>query len=276
LLSLEGTVLKSDIEGSIIVRCELSGMPQCEIGINESLMVQESERIRFDSKNSELGTSSAFENMSFHQCVRLQNFAKNRTISFVPPDGEFVLLQYRTAKIQSPFQIFTRIKQINNIQIGLTVQVLAQFANSILCTDIVIFIPTPPGTLKCRIGLVGKNGKAKFDSTKGGIIWKAKKWPGKEERELVVIIALVPNSKVSQRDQPPITLQFSMPVAISGLQVTHLKVTEKSGYEISRWIKYITEVGYFHKRITYPIWFFKQQAVTNQIMCRFMIIIIKS
>jgi hypothetical protein len=30
----------------------------------------------------------------FHQCVRLTDFDATRTISFVPPDGEFELMRY--------------------------------------------------------------------------------------------------------------------------------------------------------------------------------------
>ena len=33
--------------------------------------------------------------MKFHPCVRLSNFANDRSISFIPPDGEFDLLSYR-------------------------------------------------------------------------------------------------------------------------------------------------------------------------------------
>ena len=33
--------------------------------------------------------------MKFHQCVRLSRFENDRTISFIPPDGEFELMSYR-------------------------------------------------------------------------------------------------------------------------------------------------------------------------------------
>ena len=32
------------------------------------------------------------EDMKFHQCVRLARFEKDRTISFIPPDGAFDLM----------------------------------------------------------------------------------------------------------------------------------------------------------------------------------------
>lgn len=33
--------------------------------------------------------------MKFHQCVRLSRFDNDRTISFIPPDGDFELMSYR-------------------------------------------------------------------------------------------------------------------------------------------------------------------------------------
>merc|ERR1711892_219676 len=35
------------------------------------------------------------EGVKFHQCVRLSRFDNDRTISFIPPDGEFELMSYR-------------------------------------------------------------------------------------------------------------------------------------------------------------------------------------
>ena len=39
--------------------------------------------------------SVELEDVKFHQCVRLSRFDNDRTISFIPPDGEFELMAYR-------------------------------------------------------------------------------------------------------------------------------------------------------------------------------------
>jgi Adaptor complexes medium subunit family len=39
--------------------------------------------------------SVELEDIKFHQCVRLARFENDRTISFIPPDGEFELMSYR-------------------------------------------------------------------------------------------------------------------------------------------------------------------------------------
>jgi hypothetical protein len=40
------------------------------------------------------GTGIELADITFHQCVKLGKFDSDRTISFVPPDGEFVLMKY--------------------------------------------------------------------------------------------------------------------------------------------------------------------------------------
>ena len=41
------------------------------------------------------GKTVVMEDVKFHQCVRLSRFESDRTISFIPPDGESELMSYR-------------------------------------------------------------------------------------------------------------------------------------------------------------------------------------
>lgn len=43
----------------------------------------------------EKNKSVELEDVKFHQCVRLSRFENDRTISFIPPDGESELMSYR-------------------------------------------------------------------------------------------------------------------------------------------------------------------------------------
>lgn len=81
-----GSVLRADVDGHILMRAYLSGTPECKFGLNDKLVIDKSER----------GISDAVEldDCRFHQCVRLNEFDSTRTISFVPPDGEFELMRY--------------------------------------------------------------------------------------------------------------------------------------------------------------------------------------
>lgn len=42
------------------------------------------------------------EDVRFHQCVRLSRFESERTIAFIPPDGDFELMSYRLTSHVKP------------------------------------------------------------------------------------------------------------------------------------------------------------------------------
>ena len=65
------------------------GMPELKLGLNDKLMFEATGRPQTKGKAVEL------EDIKFHQCVRLARFENDRTISFIPPDGEFDLMNYR-------------------------------------------------------------------------------------------------------------------------------------------------------------------------------------
>jgi AP-2 complex subunit mu-1 len=68
------------------MRAYLSGMPECKFGLNDKLLI--------DNKAKQ-GKSGLVEldDCQFHQCVKLARFDSDRTINFVPPDGEFEMMR---------------------------------------------------------------------------------------------------------------------------------------------------------------------------------------
>lgn len=88
LVSSSGNVLRSEILGAIKMKCYLSGMPELRLGLNDKVMFETTGR-------ATRGKAIEMEDVKFHQCVRLSRFENDRTISFIPPDGEFELMSYR-------------------------------------------------------------------------------------------------------------------------------------------------------------------------------------
>jgi AP-1 complex subunit mu len=89
LAGAKGNVLRSEIVGSVQMRVFLSGMPELRLGLNDKVLFESTGRSYSKGKAVEL------EDVKFHQCVRLSRFENDRTISFIPPDGEFELMSYR-------------------------------------------------------------------------------------------------------------------------------------------------------------------------------------
>lgn len=88
LVSATGSVLRSEILGAVKMKCYLSGMPELRLGLNDKAMFETTGR-------ATRGKAVEMEDVKFHQCVRLSRFENDRTISFIPPDGEFELMSYR-------------------------------------------------------------------------------------------------------------------------------------------------------------------------------------
>ncbi len=78
-----------------MMKCYLSGMPECKFGINDKV-ITEAARGRPTNDDTARGMSKAsiaIDDCQFHQCVKLSKFETEHSISFVPPDGEYELMR---------------------------------------------------------------------------------------------------------------------------------------------------------------------------------------
>ncbi|KAE9397285.1 clathrin adaptor, mu subunit [Gymnopus androsaceus JB14] len=106
--SAKGTTLRADVDGHIQMRAYLTGTPECKFGLNDKLVI--------DRGTAAGGGSDAVEldDCQFHQCVRLNDFDADRSISFIPPDGEFELMR----KYGIPTPLNTTDVDVSNVGTG--------------------------------------------------------------------------------------------------------------------------------------------------------------
>ncbi|KAJ7027511.1 Adaptor-related protein complex 1 mu 1 subunit [Mycena alexandri] len=86
LVNAAGDVVRSEILGVLKMRCYLSGMPELRLGLNDKGLLRVEKK---DGKPVPRSKAVEMEDANFHQCVRLSRFENDRTISFIPPDGDF-------------------------------------------------------------------------------------------------------------------------------------------------------------------------------------------
>jgi len=248
LVSHQGSILKQDVEGAIQLKCQLSGTPQCEFGMNDKLIL---EKEQAKGKKVNVDGAIALDDLTFHQCVRLQRFEEDRVISFVPPDGEFILMRYRTTeRITLPFRLMSHVKQETPTQLSFEVNVISEYPPKLFGLKVQIVIPTPENTALCKATPKDKSDKAKYDPQKGGIVWRIRRFPGQHEHRLNATVDLMPNAVDKPWDRPPISIDFNVPMfASSGMKIRFLRVTEKSGYNCQKWVRYLTKAGNYQRRI---------------------------
>lgn len=83
------------------------------------------------------------EDVKFHQCVRLARFENDRTISFIPPDGEFELMSYRLSTPVKPLIWVEAAIDSHKGRVEYMVKVKAQFKRRSSANNVEIYVPVP-------------------------------------------------------------------------------------------------------------------------------------
>jgi len=242
LVNSNGNLLRSEIVGSIKMKSCLSGMPDLRLVLNDRLMFEGGGR-------SFRGKAIEMEDVNFHQCVRLSRFENDRTISFVPPDGEFELMSYRlNTHIKPLIWIEPVIENHQNSRIDYTVKARSQFKQSSTANNVEICIPVPPDASapKFKAGV----GNVKYAPERDAIIWSIRQFPGGKEFLMTCQFSLPSiQNEENPASKPPITVKFEIPYfTVSGIQVRYLKIIEKSGYQALPWVRYISQSGDYQIR----------------------------
>eukprot|EP01111_Echinosteliopsis_oligospora_P003930 TRINITY_DN1617_c0_g1_i1.p1 TRINITY_DN1617_c0_g1~~TRINITY_DN1617_c0_g1_i1.p1 ORF type:complete len:436 (+),score=99.34 TRINITY_DN1617_c0_g1_i1:203-1510(+) len=250
LMSAEGNVLRSDVSAVVQMKCFLSGMPECKFGMNDKVLMDKESSSRQGAVRRK-SNAIEIDDITFHQCVKLGKFDTDRTISFIPPDGEFELMKYRTTEnINLPFKILPIVKEIGRSRVECAITVKSNFNSKMFGTGVVIRIPTPKNTAVCHIMCTA--GKAKYMPDQDGIVWRIRRFPGDTEYTLRAEVELMATVSLEKKvwSRPPITMEFQVPMfTASGFHVRFLKVVEKSNYDTIKWVRYLTKAGNYSVRI---------------------------
>jgi AP-2 complex subunit mu-1 len=260
LMSATGTILRADVTGQIVMRAYLTGTPECKFGLNDQLLVGSVTQAGSDL-SSQIGNadgkrkatraaagSVTLEDCQFHQCVQLTKFDTDRTISFVPPDGEFELMRYRaTENVNLPFKVHAIVREIGTTKVEYSIAIKANYGSKLFATNVVVRIPTPLNTAKITERTT--QGKAKYEPESNCIVWKIARFVGGSEFVLSAEAQLTSMTHQKAWSRPPLSVNFSLLMfTSSGLLVRYLKVFEKGNYSSVKWVRYMTRAGSYEIR----------------------------
>jgi AP-1 complex subunit mu len=232
-----GRLLRSEIVGSVQMKCFLSGMPELRLGLNDRVMFENTGR-------AARGKAIEMEDVNFHQCVRLSRFENDRTISFVPPDGEFELMTYRlNTNVKPLIWIEAVVDQHAHSRVDFTIKARSQFKQRSTANNVAITIPVPADASapKFKAGI----GSVKYHPERDAIVWTIKQFQGGKEfflRANFSLPSIQDDDEVDKR--PPISVDFEIPYfTVSGIQVRYLKIIERSGYQALPWVRFAARSG---------------------------------
>jgi len=225
------------------MRSYLSGMPELKLGLNDKVLFEQAGRSAGKGKAVDL------EDIKFHQCVRLARFENDRTISFIPPDGEFELMSYRlSTQVRPLIWIEAVVEPHSHSRIEYMIKAKSQFKQRSCANNVEILIPVPPDasapSFKTSIGSV------KYAPEKDAIVWSIKQFQGGKEYLMRAHFGLPSVQNEEDQQKPPINVKFEVPYfTVSGIQVRYLKIIERSGYQALPWVRYITQNGTYELRM---------------------------
>jgi AP-1 complex subunit mu len=247
LVSATGNVLRSEIIGALKMKSYLSGMPELKLGLNDKLLMESRGRA---SGSRAAGKGVEMEDVRFHQCVRLTRFENDRTISFIPPDGEFDLMHYRlNTKVKPLIWIEAHVEPHSHSRIEYMIKAKSNFKRRSTANNVEIIIPVPPDadspSFKTSIGNV------RYVPDKDCIVWHIKQFQGQKEYLMRAHFGLPSiTGEDDSKLKAPINVKFEIPYfTVSGIQVRYLKIIEKSGYQALPWVRYITQNGDYQIRM---------------------------
>ncbi|CEM06837.1 unnamed protein product [Vitrella brassicaformis CCMP3155] len=233
LVSSNGTVLRSEILGCLKMKSFLSGMPELKLGLNDKLLFEATGRPMARGKAVEM------EDVKFHQCVRLARFENDRTISFIPPDGEFELMSYR---LNTHVKALIWIEAVvdagrSKSRLEYMIKAKSQFKSRSVANNVEIHVPVPSDvdspSFKTSIGSV------RYLPQEDVMVWSIKQFQGQKDFIMKANFGL-PSISADNREsytKRPITVKFEIPYfTVSGITVRYLKIIEKSGYQALPWV----------------------------------------
>lgn len=88
--------------------------------------------------------SVVLDDCNFHECVNLDDFESMKTLGIKPPDGEFLVMNYRiNGDYNTPFRIYPFIDELSQYKLQFTLKVKANFAADHFATGVSIKFSVP-------------------------------------------------------------------------------------------------------------------------------------
>ena len=232
IMNSDGKVLRSDVEGRLHMKSHLSGMPELILGLNDKKLLDNSDKRSVD-----------IQDINFHQCVRLARFEDDRTISFIPPDGEFDLITYR---IECPFKgLFSfnmKYEQKSERRFQIKISVKSNYKQGVVANFVDFMIPVSNDLMNLKSNL--SHGEGKFIPNEKAFSWKVHHLTGKKEINADISFDIPINSNPLLFKNQPIRIMFEIPYyTLSGVVVRFLKIKDKSNYSALSWVRYLAKNG---------------------------------
>ena len=103
LFNSSGKLINSNVDGCIKMKSYLKNSPELTIVLNDEVDI---------GKGMYSSGRTNIEDCNFYQTVQTRELETKRTLHLIPPEGEFILMNYRiSAEFSPPFKIYSYIEE---------------------------------------------------------------------------------------------------------------------------------------------------------------------
>jgi AP-4 complex subunit mu-1 len=110
------------------------GNPELKLVLNDDIIV---------GRPSGYSSGSVVDDCNFHQSVNTREIESQKTLYILPPDGEFVVMNYRiNTEFSAPFKIYSTIDE-SPYKLELKIKVNANFFDKFFAGNVVVRFNVP-------------------------------------------------------------------------------------------------------------------------------------
>ncbi|EEA05480.1 AP-2 complex mu subunit protein, putative [Cryptosporidium muris RN66] len=274
VLDYNGNIVRCNVDGSILMKSYLIGEPELMLGFTDNIILSDDYNYTSISPlNITSDLATVIDDCNFHECVDINEFLQNKIIILRPPEGEFILMNYRvsTGCLKIPFKTTTIIEPSGNLpnifesignlsdnnrnnrsdctKLDFVIKIKSEIPSNLHATNLIIMCPVPKKVSNIIFEtihpLIPIPQSSLYNEKQHKIVWNIKRIPGKTEIALKCKITLnssIPTN-ILKREIGPVYLNFEIPMFnVSNLQIKYLKITDKQrSYNNFRWVRYVTQ-----------------------------------
>ncbi len=245
IIDVLGNVISFDVGGSIQVQSNLSGIPDLLLTFKDP---------------------SIIDDCSFHPCVRYTRYESEQVLSFVPPDGNFILMRYRvrpsvlSGGFSPPISCMPQMiygkdggGSLNGkMDIKVSARSISTLFNmassskkgSSVIEDVSLTIPFPKIVKTANLNVTV--GYVVYDEASKVAKWMIGNLDDKKRPHLTGSVSIEGNEK--PEENPPLSISWKIPLSsMSGLSVGGLSVANES-YRPYKGVRNIAKSGRFQVR----------------------------
>lgn len=102
----------------------LHGNPELRLVLNNDLQVGRTTEVGYAGQ----GANVILDDCNFHECVDLRDFDTMKTLIINPPDGEFLVMNYRVnSEYNAPFRVYPFIEELSQYKLCFKIKIRATF-----------------------------------------------------------------------------------------------------------------------------------------------------